>query len=97
MQQEEACERCGRIVPRAELSVWTESERNRVFSGLDAPAQTDPGDRPVFSYVHQDPDESVLADVTFEGGGATVLARVKGHPAFAGFFGLDPRCARRPG
>jgi hypothetical protein len=54
MMQEEACERCGRIVPKAELSVWTESERNRVFSGLDVPAQTESGDRPVFSYVHQD-------------------------------------------
>ncbi|MHB8284178.1 MAG: hypothetical protein ACYDD1_05830 [Caulobacteraceae bacterium] len=52
MMQEEACERCGRATPTAELSVWTESERNRVFDG--APAQTEPGARPVFSYVHQD-------------------------------------------
>jgi hypothetical protein len=52
MMQEEACERCGSIVPTAELSVWTERERNRVFSGLDAQAKTEPGARPVFSYVH---------------------------------------------
>ncbi len=52
--QEEACERCGRATPTAELSVWTESERNRVFSGLEAQADSDTGDRPVFSYVHQD-------------------------------------------
>ncbi len=54
MMQEEACERCGRFLPGAELHPWTERERNRVFSGLDAQAQTEPGARPVFSYVHTD-------------------------------------------
>jgi hypothetical protein len=60
MMQEEACERCGRVVPTSELTVWTESERNRVFSGLDAEARSDPaqgqtpGARPVFSFVHTD-------------------------------------------
>jgi RNA polymerase subunit RPABC4/transcription elongation factor Spt4 len=63
MEQEQACERCGRVVPQAELSVWTESERNRVFSGLEGEpeAEASAGARPVFSYVHTDRAYKVCA------------------------------------
>lgn len=54
MMQEEKCERCGRVVSASELAVWTETERNRVFSGLNASRDAPVNDRPVFSYVHED-------------------------------------------
>ncbi len=60
MAGDQACERCGRLTPEAELRDWTETERTRVFSGLAPQAQAQasgeasPGARPVFDYVHTD-------------------------------------------
>jgi hypothetical protein len=61
MIEDEVCERCGRCTPALELSAWTESERNRVFPGLDAEAEESPGARSVFSYVHTDHAYQVCA------------------------------------